>query len=206
MTMQRSYPSTYSNLTCSDQLIQQMAFHEAGHAVSIHLGNQQKQLPAIFFQIELQSSGSPFFARIVGGQLMQNPSVMNLIDSQKKECLVHLACNADIINLLAGSLAEARYTSIRDNEVLNNHLLNLEALNYYGGAMDIKKAYRYLECFMPSLEQQTQYLKKLLRECYQFIDHVDHWQSITRLAKYILEKRHQQAVISCEEIIDVIGS
>jgi len=202
MTMQRSYPSTYSNLTCCDQLIEQMAFHEAGHAVSIYLGNQQKKLPAIFFQIKLQSSDSAYFARIIGGQLIQIPSVMGLINNQPVD---RLAFDADIINLLAGSLAEAQYTSIRDNEVLNNHLLNLEALNYYGGTMDIKKAYYYLECFLPSLEQQTTHLKKLLQQSYQFISDKDNWRSITRLAKYILEKRHQKNIIGCEEIIAVIN-
>ena len=32
-------------------LIRQAAFHEAGHAAAIHIGNRQKQLPPIFFQI-----------------------------------------------------------------------------------------------------------------------------------------------------------
>jgi len=211
LIMQRNYHSDYSNTKCIRGLIQQTAFHEAGHAASIHLGNKQKKLPAVFFQIQIKKAsdtGSLSSAKVIDGHLIQNLPIAGLKDFQSLSKLDQLnyqsAYEADVINLLVGPLAEAKYVSIRDDEAFNFNLLNTHALNYYGGSSDIKKAYTYLEYFIPSEPEREIKMVELFSQAFQFIDNQMNWKYILNLAHYILDT--EKDIISCEEAIEVFES
>ncbi len=63
------------------ELMRQTAFHEAGHAVAIYLGNRQKDLPPTFFQILLRkpvNGYDRFFAKVEGGRLIQSVPALPL--------------------------------------------------------------------------------------------------------------------------------
>lgn len=206
--MQRNYLSDYSDTSSIHELTRQTAFHEAGHAASIYLGNKQKRLPAVFFQIEIKKANktAPLTsAKVIDGQLIQNLPIAGLDDFQSLSKVDQLnyqsAYEADVINLLVGPLAEAKYVSIRDDEPFNFNLMNTHALNYYGGSSDVKKAYHYLEYFIPSENQREIKMVELFFQAFQFIENQHNWKYILNLAHYILES--EKDIISCEEAIDV---
>ncbi len=206
--MQRNYQSDYFDTPSIQDLTHQTAFHEAGHAASIYLGNKQKKLPAVFFQIQVQQAkeSNPLnIAKVIGGHLIQSLPIAGLDNFQSLSKLDQLnyqaAYEADVINLLVGPLAEAKYVSIRDDEAFNFNLINTHALNYYGGSSDVKKAYAYLEYFIPSESEREEKILELFFQAFQFINTQGNWKYILNLAHYILES--EKDIISCEEAIDV---
>jgi hypothetical protein len=48
------------------------------------------------------------------------------------------AFNADIVNLLTGFIAEAKFIAIRDNEVITPRLVNVHSLHNYGVERDLQ--------------------------------------------------------------------
>lgn len=145
------------------EISKKIAIHEAGHAVAICLGNQQKKLPPVFFQIVLdqlsadvqlfESQHQPYsqqIAKIEGGRLIEIlPPSLDLATrnfSMEQKLAYQRALEADIINILAGPLAEAKYIALRDDELMNPHLVNLNALQYYGGSADLAVVNQYLDC------------------------------------------------------------
>jgi len=206
--MQRNYQSAYFDAPSIQDLTQQTAFHEAGHAASIYLGNKQKKLPAVFFQIQIQQateSNTLNVAKVIDGHLIQNLPIAGLDNFQSLSKLDQLnykaAYEADVINLLVGPLAEAKYVSIRDDEAFNFNLINTHALNYYGGSSDVKKAYTYLEYFIPSESEREEKMLELFFQAFQFINTQGNWKYILNLAHYILDS--EKDIISCEEAIEV---
>jgi hypothetical protein len=206
--MHRNYQTDYSSFNSIHELTQQTAFHEAGHAASIYLGNKQKKLPAIFFQIQIKKTTDgerPNVAKVVDGHLIHSLPIAGLNDFQVLSKLDQLnyqsAYEADVVNLLVGPLAEAKYVSIRDGEAFNFNLMNTHALNYYGGSSDVKKAYAYLEYFIPSASEREERLIELFSQAYKFIEDQSTWNYILNLAHYILET--EKDIISCEEVIEV---
>jgi len=206
--MQRNYHSDYSDTRSIHELTRQTAFHEAGHAASIYLGNKQKKLPAVFFQIKIKKANKTTpqtSAKVIDGHLIQNLPIAGLDDFQSLSKVDQLnyqsAYEADVINLLVGPLAEAKYVSIRDDEFFNFNLLNTHALNYYGGSSDVKKAYNYLEYFIPSENEREIKMVELFFQAFQFIENQNNWKYILNLAHYILAS--EKDIISCEEAIDV---
>lgn len=206
--MERNYNATpiYIN---PDELDWRTAFHEAGHAAAIHIGNQQKQLPPVFFEIQVKKPVSPsehFSAKVVDGNLIQNlpiavvESFAVLSGSEENSC--QRAYEADVINLMVGPLAEAKYVSIRDNEVFNIKLINSNALHNYGGYNDLEKIHAYLDCFIASKMQREEKLLELLTQAYHFIDNRRHWRCILNLAHHIIDSN--QEIISCDEAISVL--
>jgi hypothetical protein len=188
-----------------EQLAQQIAFHEAGHAIAIYLGNRLRKLPPVYFRIEINHSdnGTVNAARVIDGQLIQNlPMTLldNLSDlSEDEKHSYQCAYEADVINLLAGPLAEARYVSIRDDEILNLNLLSTKALgHFYGGQSDLAKAYQYLECYIADPKKRESKMLELFAESWMFISQRQHWTAILNLANYILESK--QSLLSCEDI------
>ncbi|TXL09111.1 hypothetical protein BMR07_00085 [Methylococcaceae bacterium CS1] len=155
--MKRTNHSLPNTPTSSKELLKHIAFHEAGHVVAISLRNHQQKLPPVFFQIIInkdQRKHSPFFAQVIGGRLIDNLPVAeienNYLGSSAEQKSLQKAYEADVINLLIGPLAEAKYVALRDDEIFNLHLVNIIALKNYGGHSDIEQAYRYLEYFIPS--------------------------------------------------------
>jgi len=206
--MKRHYQFNTSQLFSHPELAKHTAFHEAGHAAAIYLGNKQKQLPPVFFKIQIikpDQTRKHFSAKVIDGQLIQSLPVTlsaNLSGlSNNEQHSYQCAYEADIINLLVGPLAEAKYVSIKDDEIFTLNLINLQALNHYGGHSDIEKAYRYLEFFIANKEQREDKMLELFTQAYQFIDNHKNWACIVNLAHYILES--DQSSISCKEAISI---
>ncbi|QPK62050.1 hypothetical protein IVG45_14430 [Methylomonas sp. LL1] len=206
--MERNYQVAASAFVHPDELHWRTAFHEAGHAAAIHIRNQQKQLPPVFFEIQVKRPAKhtdEFFAKVIDGNLIQNlpiaviESFSTLSNTVQHSC--QRAYEADVVNLLVGPLAEAKYVSIRDDEIFNLNLINLNALRNYGGHSDLERANHYLEYFITSKAHREQKLAELLTQAYQFINTPNYWKCIQSLAHFILDS--QQEVITCDEAITI---
>lgn len=206
--MERNYQVAGSVFVHPDELHCRTAFHEAGHAAAIHIRNRQKQLPPVFFEIQVkrpQSSEFEFLAKVVDGNLIQNlpiaviESFSSLTDSRQHSC--QRAYEADVVNLLVGPLAEAKHVAACDGEIFNLQLMNLDALRNYGGHSDLEKAQSYLEYFITSKSRREKKLAELLVQAYRFIENPRHWACIRSLAHFILDSR--QEIISCDEAIAI---
>ena len=104
-----------------------------------------------------------------------------------------------MVNLLVGPLAEAKYVSIRDNEIFNLNIVNFESLRNYGGFNDLKMVEEYPQAFIASKPHREEILHQLLKQAFEFIDNPMNWSCIQNLAEYILESG--QEIISCNEAI-----
>jgi hypothetical protein len=208
--MQRFYQQDEHGFTDHLELNRHTAFHEAGHVAAIYLENKRKSLPPVYFQIDVSKADSmaqPLFAKVNGGRRVGDLATVihedilhhrNSTDMDRYPWVYE----ADIISFLAGPIAEAKYVSIRDNEVFNINLLTPHALNHYGGNADLLEVMSYLECFFPSPEQREVQLKTLFAQAFSFVQQPSHWQSITALAYYILNNACEN--ISYEQAIAVL--
>lgn len=218
--MKRNYQTDASYSIADQDLIRQIAVHEAGHAAAIYLYNKQKQLPPVYFQITIKALGrqkdSPlnvcsfaydhYAAVVEGGRLIHSLPVA-LIESSHyfsavEQDAYQTAFEADMINLLIGPLAEAKHVALRDGEQFNARLINLNALHNYGGSSDLEKVYEYLDIFIASRSRHEEKLIQLFAQAFQFISSPNHWLAIERLAGYILSNKEN--IISCEEAIAVM--
>ncbi|NOU13536.1 MAG: hypothetical protein HOO92_06135 [Methylococcaceae bacterium] len=208
--------------TClvDQDLIKQIAFHEAGHATAIYLYNKQKQLPPVFFQITIkavdrlidsvlntsQQHHQHVSGAIEGGHLIQSLPVtfINNADyfSVSEQAAHRTAFEADMINLMVGPLAEAKHVAMRDNEHFNAQLVNIHALHNYGGSSDLAKIDDYLDAFIGLKSQYEKKLAELFDIAFNFISSPVYWKAIERLADYIYN--HRETTISCEEAIAVL--
>lgn len=201
-----------------------IAFHEAGHAAAIYLNNKAKGLPVVFFQIVFkdiksdvimnQASHDDSIARVDGGRLIESIPysihnfTRNLID--RNEAMMPLlsdyiiAFEADIINLLIGPLAEAKYVYSKDGELFNHQLIGLSSLKNYGGHSDLTLVREYLESFSTDKQEQDEKLVELFAEACCFLNDISNWKAITKLADYMLNSN--KIIISCEEVVTLIDS
>ena len=206
------------------ELSRKTAIHEAGHAAAIYLGNKQKQLPPVFFQIFIKELNGDFqttgclcksydscnncITKIDGGRLIHTlPSSVEEATcdfSFTQKQAYYRAFEADIINLLVGPLAEANYVALRDDEPINPRLVNLNALHYYGGASDLETINEYLDCFFTAGAQREKKLFELFLAAFSFINDDSNWHAIMALADYILAD--SKNIIECEEIIAVLDA
>lgn len=192
------------------ELGRKTAIHEAGHAAAIYFGNKEKQLPPVFFQIIIGdcscSVNDNCTTKLEGGRLIHTlPSsfesvVYNLSSIQQQA--YQQAIEADIINLLVGSLAEANYIAKRDNELISPRLVPINALHNYGGSADLEAINQYLNCFIPDKGRQERKMAKLFRAAFDFVNNGAHWHAMTALADYILASDKKN--ISYEEIATVL--
>jgi hypothetical protein len=218
---------------CSHNRLQQhkqcVVFHEAGHAVAIYLNNNARNLPPVFFQILFnvingatdyglyQSIHDDSIAKVEGGRLIHSlPYSIDglahtLMDcNETNEAMAPwdrdyiTAFEADIVNLLIGPLAEAKYVYNRDDELFNHKLVDLNALKNYGGDSDLKLVREYLECFSSSKQQQNEKLEELFAVACDFVSDYSNWKAINKLACYILESNKN--IISCEEVVSILES
>ncbi len=217
--MKRNYYINDLDLGTFQKLAVQIAYHEAGHATAIYLYNKQQQLPSIFFQIHLKNYEDikqltahdinyqgAYVAEIEGGCLIENLALnlsvsKNEIKPREKE-EYYRALNADVINLLAGSIAEQNYLILRDNEIINEALLNIRNLGRYGNYSDMQKINNYLRFLSDCPVEQQQKLTLLLKESFFFITHPQTWKAVTAVAHYILDSQKQE--VYCEDIFKVI--
>ena len=200
-----------------------IAFHEAGHAAAIYYNNKQHNLPITYFNIHLKSivgetqndsQGENYDVKIEGGGRLIKSLPRSIDDfgklhlaqksiEERDEILTELesAMDADICNLLVGSIAEAKYVSIIDNEHLTVNLLSMEALKYYGGNNDLKLIDDYLQCFFNSGMQSVQKIRDLFHSAFDFVDNPRRWRSIAALATCILKGKN---IIKYKDIIKVL--
>ncbi len=219
--MKRNHQFDCATTFTNQELTKRVAHHEAGHAAAIYLCNKQKKLPPVFFQININqpddsldnlfetraTSNEHVVSAVEGGRLIHNLPI-SLIESanyfsHKEQDTYQTAFEADMINLLAGPLAEAKYVSRRDNEPFRRHSLNADSLRFYGGSSDLERVQDYLENFIPDKEKHEEKINELFHKAFAFIDTPKYWRAIERLAAYIMAKRNN-AIISCEEAIAVL--
>lgn len=201
--MKRRHDPTDFNPESYSELKIRTAIHEAGHAAAIYFGNQQKQLPPVFFSIYIDrveansSTAVPlckkpgaFYSKIKGGRLIHtlpvsfNEAIRFLSPQQVSD--YKMAFEADIFNLLVGPLAEAYYVAQRDNERITPRLVSLPAMSNYGGSSDLEYIYQYLECLTHDEIQRQEKITELFLAAFRFIMHSTHWMAITALANCIL--------------------
>lgn len=216
--MKRNYQADAFCFVNDQELIRQIAFHEAGHATAIYLFNKQKQLPPVHFQITIKpldrrksvlSNNLAYdrFAAVVEGGCLIHSLPVALLESTRyfssvEQDVYQTAFEADMINLLIGPLAEARHVALRDDEQFNARLVNIDALHYYGGTSDLEKVHEYLDIFIADRRRHEEKLAELFGQAFQFINSPVYWQAIERLADYILSNKEN--IISCEEVIAVL--
>jgi hypothetical protein len=198
------------------EIDKRIAYHKAGHAAAIYLGNKQKQLPAVYFQIIIKQqerarreadrfpyTHGKYTAKVEGGRLIQSlpfsfsEATRDFSWSQQEE--YRCALEADVINLLAGSMAEAKYLASSDYGVFNGNLINLSALRFYGGSSDIKVISEYMECFIPHKAERDRKLIELFLAALSFVNKSSNWRAISDLAEFILNEPKE--IIHCEEVI-----
>jgi len=192
------------------------AYHQAGHAAAIYFVNKQKQLPAVHFQIVIKPHdldrqqwgrfNGKYSATVEGGRLIQHlplsfsEAIRNFSGIQQDQ--YRSAFEADVINLLAGSLAEAKYVALLDNEVFNSNLINPDALHFYGGSSELNVIKEYMECLLPDPEERHLKIRELFWESYRFVNDGSNWEAITTLAKSISNTPND--IIRCEEVISLL--
>lgn len=198
------------------EIDKRIAYHQAGHAAAIYLNNKQRQLPSVYFQIivnhldkEVQFDDrfthprGKYVATIEGGRLIQSlplsfaDATQYFSVSQQEE--YRRAFEADVINMLAGSIAEAKYVAIRDDELFNPNLINLNALHFYGGDSDLEVITDYMRCFIADRSERNHKLAELFTAAFRFVNKRSHWHSIKALAGFILDDAKD--AVNCEEVI-----
>jgi len=218
-----------NKLFSQDKLLERkqcIAFHEAGHAAAIYLNNKARNLPPVFFQILLkdlnaeseesvmvyQVTQNDCIARVQGGRFIE--SLPSSIDALVHDLTDHndamiplmrdymIAFEVDIVNLLIGPLAEAKYIAETDDELFNHQLVDLDALKNYGGSSDLELAREYLQCFSACKQQQDKKLDELFTVAFNFITNRANWAAIAKLANYILNSNKN--LISCEEVVSLL--
>lgn len=210
--MNRDYLEEKIGAVVSVELIKQAAFHEAGHAAAIYLRNRQHNLPKISFRISLQGLNRLLYskhslkptdnrllqAKLEGGLLIENQAFNESIPASTPTVLAYRqACEADVVNLLAGPLAEAKYVAQRDGEYFNQYLVDYDALKNYGGKSDQEKIEDYLDGFRMPPMKKAERIKELHFASFDFINQAPHWRAISRLANFIMTSKRDS--ISCEE-------
>ncbi|SJM93573.1 hypothetical protein [Crenothrix polyspora] len=187
------------------------AIYEAAHATAIYLGNKKRQLPPIFFQIsithDMNKINQAWVAKIDGGRLIHTlPSSIaeatrDFTDTQKQA--YQLAFEADIVNLLVGPLAEAKYISLRDHTPIKPTLTSLHPLQDGDETADLQTVREYLECFFTEKTEQLSKIAELFLIALNFINNPSHWLAIVALADYIIKVGKD--CIDCEEAGGVIA-
>ncbi|MBK8816672.1 MAG: hypothetical protein IPN42_14730 [Methylococcaceae bacterium] len=196
------------------------AFHVAGHAAAIYFRNRQLSLPTVFFQIQLCEDFYPrkssktidkkynsFFPKLEGGRLIPELP-FSLTEMEQKmpssQLAYQEAFEADIVNLLAGPIAEAKYVALRDDEVITPRLVNLKALHRYGGETAIDVVYKYFECINETDKSKEKLIIGLYLSAFAFVNERANWLAITALAEHILAT--QKPLIAFEEIVCILES
>lgn len=203
------------------QIDKRNAYHQAGYAAAIYLGNQQKQLPAIHFHIVFKPQEfdehftgrflrmpNKYTAKVEGGRLIKTLPLSSLVTNNEltpaEQEQYLCAFEADVINLLAGPLAEAKYVALRDDETFNANLVYLGTLQFYGGKTVMDTITEYMECFMPDPSLRKQKLAELFLAAYSFVNQHSNWNAISTLADYI--RTEPKTIIPCEDLIALLES
>jgi hypothetical protein len=201
-----------------------VAFHEAGHAAAIFLINRMRNIPPLFFRLrfnvteadaatDFQTSYENYIACIEGGRLLHvlpptldDPQALPIESRQdwiqSREDLLN-AFEADVINLLAGSLAEAKFVAEIDDEIFTYRLVDPPALENYGGSFDLALIDNYLHSFSPHQQTRDQKLNQLHQVAFHFINDYHNWRAISKLAEFLLAA--EKNMICSEEVAAILG-
>lgn len=205
-----------------------IAYHEAGHAAAIYLNNKAWGMPPVFFnlccvearngpedwRLDYQTVDSEGIGRVEGGRRLIQflPASFACLDRQLAATRGRylrtindywVAFDLDIINLLAGPLAEAKYVAVNDGEIFNYRLVNLPALENYGGSFDLDLVNNYLDSYSDYRQQQDEKLNELFMMAFHFVNDYDNWKAITKLADHIIERNKNP--INYKEAVAVLG-
>jgi len=189
-----------------------IAYHEAGHAVAILINNELKQLPPLFFQINIydlaHTSTTDFSAEVEGGRLINHvPESFDFFIEKTSNNHTNgsflTAFIADIVNLLIGPLVEAKYMAINEGKIFNKNLISGDALHNYGGTSDLALINDYLVCFSKDKNKQGELLTEFIDQDFDFIDYSRSWGEISILAEYIINEDIE--TIDCNEIIELLS-
>jgi hypothetical protein len=192
------------------------AFHQAGRAAAVHLGNRAKHLPEVHFQITLspdagetrhpnktKNNPTHYTAQLEGGRLIQDlPMAIDQLARElppQDQAPFRMALEADLINLLAGPLAEAKYVAMCNNEEFNASLAYLNELKLYGGSTVLELVEQYAEWLVTDPSRRNQKLAELFLAAYSFINQPANWDAITQVASYICNQTRE--IIPCEDLI-----
>ncbi len=208
---------TITHLPLSNPVVlgRRNVYHQAGYAAAIYLGNKERQLPAVHFQLSLlpmqnarytsKTSHKPMIhcVKLVGGRLIENLPVSfeNATQdfSPAQKAAYQDAFEADIINVFTAPLAEAKYIATRDGEVFNPNLVYLGAISFYGERYDLQLINEYIQCLIPrDKNARNRKLTDLFLAAYRFVHDQSNWLAITNLAETIY--KHPENRMSCEEI------
>lgn len=219
--MKLEYDTPMNPIKPSTGIETRNAYHLAGRIAAIHIRNTQNNLPSVHFQVLINSSFNPesinanrlssiplkYLATLEGGRLIQdlprcfNSAVHLLTDAEKQQC--QCAFEADVINLLAGSLAEAKHVAQQDGEVFNANLVYIGALKFYGGALDLETVDEYMNCLCSGdAFERKKKLAELFLAAYCFVNNRTNWQVISRLATGLSQSR--STMVSCEDLIEML--
>ena len=198
-------PKAFSQLP-HNEYSKKSAIHEAGHAVAIYLGNRQKRHSPFIFQLYIKEQSSHFqlsrslnllndkgIGKVADDRLVQ-PLPFSTVKATKAISLEQMqayenAFETDVISLLAGPLAEAKYVAMRDGELINPRLVNLNALHHYGGSADLEILNKYLDYFIVEKAEREKKISELFLQAFSFISDRSNWLAITVLAYYVLADR-----------------
>ena len=195
--------------------------HVAGHAAAIYLGNKAKGLPPVFFQIRIHEDfrlGNAFgytehshrfyYPKLEGGRLIDNLPLSltdvqaNMTADQKQA--YRQAFEADVVNLLAGPIAEAKYVAISDDEAISPRLIDLQALQNYNGKTEIEIVHQYFECINEQDEEKEKLIINLYLAAFAFVNDRANWLAVTALANHI--SATEKTIIGYEEIVSLLES
>jgi hypothetical protein len=194
-------PKAFFQLTHNEHS-KKSAIHNAGHAVAIYLGNRQKQLPPFCFQVFFKKQSNHFqlsralnllndegIGKLAEDRLIQPLSfstvkTIQTISSEQMQAYEN-TFETDVISLLVGPLAEAKYVALRDDELINPRLVNLNALHNYGGSADLEIINNYLDYFIVEKAEREKKISELFLQAFSFINDRSNWLVITMLATYI---------------------
>ncbi|MCX7088815.1 MAG: hypothetical protein NTV00_12290 [Methylococcales bacterium] len=201
---------------------QRSAYHEAGHAVAIHFNDRLKKLPPVFLKSILDNldstvSSTPstgLYDCIVGtkgGRLIPDVYADDSLSSGCRDTLIgrltegyRLVFEADIVNLLIGPVAEAKFVAGLDNEVFNQELFTVKSLKNYGGEADLAIANDYLQHYSVDPYEREEWMRQFLIQAFYFVDDSENWKAIAELGCYILASHEQ--VLSCEDLAAVLDN
>ncbi|WP_024298742.1 hypothetical protein [Methylomicrobium lacus] len=184
-----------------------IAFHEAGHAAAIYLINRAREIPPHLFNLRFNEANADaaadfhaayenYIACVEGGLLLHGlPPTLDDLQHlpretghdwiQTQEDLLN-AFEADVINLFAGPLAEAKYVAETDGEVFTHRLIDPPALGNYGGTFDLALIEDYLRSYSADHRERDRKLHQLHQTAFHFINNYHNWRAISKLADYIL--------------------
>ncbi|MGR9035135.1 MAG: hypothetical protein ACU83O_00890, partial [Gammaproteobacteria bacterium] len=226
--MKRNKSIDQKNIKDVFQKEQCFAFHEAGHATAIYLNNRAKGMPTLYFLISFnrlsaESDDSPaqpddynYIVDVEGGRLIESlpvsfKSLEHELTENNELYPSHLqlfsdylvAFELDIINLLAGPIAEAKYVAENDGEMINHRLVNVKALKNYGGDFDLALIDEYLQSYSDNEQERAEKLGELFRMAFSFVNDYHNWRAITKVADYILKTDND--TVSYHEVAETIG-